>query len=99
MTTDDSDDESNVESDLAIHPGEFLGEEIAERGMTQRALAASIERSAQVVNEIVRGKKSITADTALALELALGISARTWLSLQVDYDLTKAIQRRAARAI
>lgn len=99
MTTDDIDAEIEVESDLAVHPGEFLGEEIGERGMTQRALAASIERSAQVVNEIVRGKKSITADTALALEQALGISARTWLNLQVDYDLTKARQRRAAHVL
>ena len=95
MTTDNTD----IESDLAVHPGDFLAEEIAHRGMTQRALAAAMQRSAQVVNEIVRGKKSVTADTALALELALGISARTWLNLQVDYDLTLAIQRRASRAI
>jgi addiction module HigA family antidote len=47
-------------------------------------------RPAQVVNEIIRGKKQITAETALDLERALGISAGFWVRLQADYDLVKA---------
>jgi HTH-type transcriptional regulator/antitoxin HigA len=82
-------------TNLAIPPGETLAEELEARGMTQRDLAAKIGRPPQAVNEIIRGKKSITADTALALEEALeGISAKFWLNLQADYDLTLARRRR-----
>ncbi|MEX2032259.1 MAG: HigA family addiction module antitoxin [Dehalococcoidia bacterium] len=85
-----------VESDLAIHPGELLAEEIEVRHMTQKALAEAIGRPAQVVNEIVRGKKAITAETAIQLEEALGISAHLWLNLQSEYELTLARQARRA---
>ena len=84
-----------LKPDLAIPPGETLAEEIEARGMTQRELASKIGRPPQAVNEIVRGRKAITADTALALEEALeGISAKFWLNLQADYDLTLARERR-----
>jgi addiction module HigA family antidote len=86
---------STVGSGLAIHPGEILAEELDARGITQRTLAAQMGRSPQVVNEIIRGKKSITAEAALGLERALGIAARVWLNLQVEYELVPA--RRAAR--
>lgn len=86
-----------MESDLAIHPGELLGEEIDVRGMTQKALAEAMMRPPQVVNEIVRGKKAITADTAVQLEDALGISAQLWLGLQTQYDLILARRAQAAR--
>lgn len=79
-----------TESDLAIHPGELLAEEIEERGLTQKALAEAMGRPAQVVNEIIRGRKAITAETAIQLEHALGPSARFWLNLQSMYDLTRA---------
>jgi addiction module HigA family antidote len=83
-------------SDLAIHPGEFLAEEIAARGLSQKELARLLGRSPQVVNEIVRGKKAITPATAVGLERALpGLSARYWLNLQVDYELTLAYQEAA----
>jgi HTH-type transcriptional regulator/antitoxin HigA len=86
-------------TNLAIPPGETLAEEIEARGMTQRQLASKIGRPPQAVNELVRGKKAITADTALALEDALeGISAKFWLNLQADYDLTLARQRRKGSA-
>ncbi len=82
-------------TNLAVPPGETLADEIEARGMTQRDLAAKIGRPPQAVNEIIRGKKSITADMALALEDVLdGISAKFWLNLQADYDLTLARQRR-----
>lgn len=88
-----------LKPDLAIPPGETLAEEIEARGMTQRQLAAKIGRPPQAVNEIVRGKKAIPADTALALEEALdGISAKFWLNLQADYELTLARRRRPRTA-
>ena len=79
-----------VESDLAIHPGVTLAEELEAREMTQKALAEAMARPVQVVNEIVHGKKAITAETALQLERVLDISARFWMNLQMDYDLTVA---------
>ena len=84
-------------SDLAIHPGELLAEELEVRSMTQKALAEAIGRPAQMVNEIVRGKKAITAETAIQLEEALGIPAHLWLNLQSEHDLTLARQARQTR--
>jgi addiction module HigA family antidote len=87
---------TSVHPGLAIPPGETLSEELAARGMTQRQLALQIGRPAQVINEICRGKKAITAETALALETALdGISAEFWLRLQTDYELAVARLRKS----
>ena len=84
-------------SDLAIPPGETLRDELRARGLTQKELATRTGRPPQVISEIVRGKKAITAETALALEGVLdGISARFWLNLQSDYELTLARNRRQA---
>lgn len=82
-----------VWSDLAIHPGEALAEEIEARQLTQERLAELLGRPPQLVNEIVRGKKAITPDTAVGLERVFGISAKTWMNMQVDYELTLAYQR------
>lgn len=87
---------AQVESDLAIHPGELLAEELEVRGLTQRQLALTIGRPVQAVNEIVRGKKAITAETALQLEDALGVPAHLWVNLQGAYDLACARRARAA---
>lgn len=86
------------ESDLAVHPGALLAEELEARGMTQRALAEAMGRPAQAINEIVRGKKSIAAETALQLERVLGIAAYLWLRLQARYDLATARKRELATA-
>ncbi len=86
-----------TESDIAIHPGEYLAEEIDERGLTQKALSEAMGRPPQVVNEIIRGRKAITAETAIQLERALGTSARFWLNLQSMYDLTRARESMARR--
>lgn len=83
-----------ITSDLPIHPGEFLGEELQARGMTQRELARQLGRPEQVVSEIVNGKKGITAETALGLESVLGASADFWLGLQMTYELGIARRRR-----
>jgi HTH-type transcriptional regulator/antitoxin HigA len=71
----------------------MLAEELEARTLTQKRLAELIGRPPQVVTEIVRGKKAITADTAIGLERALGISAKTWMNLQTDYELTLAYLR------
>lgn len=79
-----------VYSDLAIPPGETLAEELEERGMTQRELAARLGRPPQVINEIIRGKKAITPDTAIGLAKVLGIEAQFWVNLEADYQMTLA---------
>jgi HTH-type transcriptional regulator/antitoxin HigA len=76
--------------DLAIHPGEILAEELEARSMTQVELASQMERPVQAVNEIIKGKKAITAATALELEKALGVPAHVWVNLQGQYELTQA---------
>lgn len=79
-------------SDLAIHPGEHLREEIGARKMTQTELANRMGRPVTLVNAICRERKAITAATALDLERALEISAESWLNLQQRYDLILARQ-------
>lgn len=81
---------AGVWPDRAIHPGVYLGEEIEARGMTQTELARRMERPVQVVNEIVRGRKAISEETALGLERVLGTPARVWLNLQSMYGLVRA---------
>ena len=76
---------------LPIHPGEILKEEFLDpMGISQRAFARSIDVPANRVNEIVRGKRSITGDTAIRFSLALGTSPEMWLRLQARYELEKA---------
>ena len=78
--------------DVAIHPGEYLAEEIEERGISQKELARRIGRPLNAINEIINGKKAITAETALRLEEVMPeIPARFWLNLETDYQLTKAL--------
>ena len=84
-------------SDLPIPPGEVLGEELEARGMTQKELAARIGRPAQAINEIIKAKKSITPDTAIMLEKALGIGAQFWANLENDYRMTLARNRERER--
>lgn len=82
-----------IASDWAIHPGELLGEELEARGLTQKALADALGRPARTVNEIIRGKKAITAETAVQLEAALGTPAYLWIGLQSEYELIRAQQK------
>ena len=83
---------SETYPDVAIPPGEYLAEEIEARDMTQTKLAKRMGRPLNAINEIINGKKSITATTALQLESAMPeIPARFWLNLETDYQLTRAI--------
>ena len=78
--------------DVAIPPGEYLAEEIEARGISQKELARRMGRPLNAINEIVNGKKSITAGTALQFEEVMPeVPARFWLNLETDYQLTKAL--------
>ncbi len=71
-----------------IHPGEILLKEFMEpMGITQYRLAKDINVPARRINEIVHGKRSITANTALRLSRYLGTSEQFWMNLQMRYDL------------
>lgn len=83
---------TNAYPDIAIPPGEYLAEEIETRGFSQKALARRMGRPLNVINEIINGKKAITAETALQLEEAIPeIPSRFWLNLETDYQLTKVL--------
>jgi HTH-type transcriptional regulator / antitoxin HigA len=78
--------------DVAIPPGEYLAEEIQVRGISQKELAKRMGRPLNAINEIINGKKTITAETALQLEEVMAeIPARFWLNLETDYQLTRAV--------
>ena len=71
-----------------IHPGEILLEEFLKpMGISQYRLARDIRVDPRRINEIVRGQRAISADTALRLSRYFGTSERFWLNLQTHYDL------------
>ena len=71
-----------------IHPGEVLSEEfLRPLGLSQYRLAKDINVPPRRINEIVQGKRAISADTALRLSRYFGTSAKFWLNLQTQYDL------------
>jgi addiction module HigA family antidote len=71
-----------------VHPGEVLFEEFMKpMGLSQNRVGRDLGVSPRRVNEIVLGKRSITADTALRLSLYFGNSPQFWMGLQMDYDL------------
>jgi len=87
-----------TEADLIepIHPGEILMEDFIEGfGITQNKLAVSIGVPPRRINEIVHGKRGITADTAIRLARYFGTSAEFWMNLQSNYELR--ILRRTLR--
>ena len=91
-----SNSSTTTESDLIepIHPGEILMEDfIVGFGITQNKLAVSIGVPPRRINEIVHGKRGITADTAIRLARYFGTSEEFWMNLQSNYELR--IERRA----
>lgn len=77
-----------------IHPGEILMEDFVEGfGITQNKLAVSIGVPPRRINEIVHGKRAITADTALRLGRYFGVDPQFWLNLQTRYELEVAQDR------
>lgn len=82
------------------HPGEMLLEEFLKPiGITQTAFALQLGVSFQRLNEVINGKRSVTADTALRLARVTGMSADFWLGLQQDWDLWHALRSEEAREI
>src|SRR5579872_7181134 len=82
------------------HPGEILLEKYLKAlGMTQVALAERIEVPLNRVNEIVKGKRSVTPDTAMRLERLFGASAQSWLNAQLAWDLYHAQHSPAAKQL
>ncbi|HEV8201804.1 MAG TPA: HigA family addiction module antitoxin [Verrucomicrobiae bacterium] len=76
---------------VPTHPGEVLQEEFLDQmGLTQVKLAEHIGVPVQRINEIVRGKRGITPDTAWLLAQAFGTTPEFWVNLQTNYDLASA---------
>ena len=81
-----------------VHPGHILRDEfMAPAGISRRRLARATGLSQVQIANIIRGRRRITAETALRLERTLGMSAQTWMKLQALYDLEKALAEAGAR--
>jgi len=81
-----------------VHPGDILNEEFLKPlGISQNRLGNDLGVSPRRINEIIHGKRSITADTALRLSQYFDNSASFWLGLQMDYDLDVAADRLSSR--
>ena len=77
-----------------ITPGEVLEEEfLSPLGISQYRLAREVHVSPRRINEIVKGKRAVTADTALRLGKFFGTTAQFWLNLQTSYDLECAAEK------
>jgi antitoxin HigA-1 len=80
-----------------FHPGEILLEEfLLPKGITQTAFAERIGWTRARVNELIKGKRGVTADAALDLAEALGTSPKLWMNLQATFDLDRAMKARDA---
>ena len=81
-----------------VHPGEVLQEEFLKpMGLSQNRVALDIGVPARRINEIVLGKRGVTADTALRLARYFGMTAQFWLGLQLDYELDMASDKLSTR--
>jgi addiction module HigA family antidote len=76
-----------------IHPGEILGDELEEIGLSAKKLADVIEVPPNRLYQLLAGKRSMTADTALRLSQYFGMSADFWMNLQSSYELDLARQQ------
>ena len=78
-----------------FHPGEILLEEFLEpAGITQTSFAQTLGCTRARLNELIKGKRGISADAALDLAEALGTSPKVWMNLQATWDLAQAERRR-----
>ena len=75
---------------VATHPGELIKDELKERGMTQKQLAAETGIKPSLLSETINGKRSLSLNVAVALEKALGIPADIWMNMQTQYNLDTA---------
>jgi addiction module HigA family antidote len=81
---------NELKTPITIHPGEFLLEEVEERGLKKTEFAKSIGLLPGNLTELFKGKRHINARIAVKLERALGVSAEYWMGLQSAYDLNIA---------
>jgi antitoxin HigA-1 len=82
---------SSKNGQLPTRPGEVLRDEfLREHEITQEALAQAIGMSRLTINQLINGKRAITAETALRLGRAMGTSAEFWMNLQRTFDLREA---------
>jgi antitoxin HigA-1 len=75
----------------AIHPGEILGDELQELGISAAELARQLAVPTNRITQIIQGRRSITGDTALRLAHWFGTDPQFWLNLQMSYDIDVAI--------
>lgn len=95
-TTDSTDSGQGADMIEPVHPGEILMEDfIRGFGITQHTVAVAIGVPPRRINEIVHGKRGITADTAIRLARYFGTSEELWMNLQSNYELR--LERRALR--
>jgi antitoxin HigA-1 len=88
------------ENRIATHPGEIIKEEyLRPAGITQVAFAKHLGIPLQRLNEIIRGKRGITPETAWLLSQALGTTPQFWMNLQDAYDLTSKRPTRAVECL
>lgn len=80
----------------AVHPGEILGEELRELGLTARAFAGALKVPHNRITAILNGQRGISADTALRLATYFGTEPQFWLNLQQTYDLKTTEASRGA---
>jgi addiction module HigA family antidote len=82
-----------------VHPGEILGEELRELGLTARAFAGALKLPHNRISAILNGQRGISADTALRLAAYFGAEPQFWMNLQQAYDLktTEAAKGAAIR--
>ncbi|HEX5431905.1 MAG TPA: HigA family addiction module antitoxin [Bryobacteraceae bacterium] len=80
-----------------VHPGRILKNELSEAGLSANAAALALRIPANRLTEIINGKRSISADTAMRLGRYFGTSAQMWVNLQAKYNLQKAEDELAAR--
>ena len=73
-----------------VHPGEILRDELVELEMSANALAKALDVPANRISDILRGRRGVSADTALRLAEFFGTSAQLWLNLQSMYELRSA---------
>lgn len=83
-------------TDVTLHPGEVLADEITARNITQKEFAKKIKLLAPHLNDLLKGKRHVSARIALKIEKELGVEADYWLRLQMAYDL--AIAKKAMKA-
>ena len=83
---------NNVKTIYPTHPGEIIKEELSVRGISQKQFAEYSDLSYAMLNEILNSKRSLTAEIALVIESALGISAELLINMQSSYNLQIARQ-------